>query len=219
MPDSEQHYPFHQPDRDEPERRHHPFDDAQPELVGEEEAPRQRMHQRDHASTPQLPPRRFGYALMIGVVAGLLASVQSIVIAFVNSPTYQQAAAATGQNAINLAFVLLGIACLTWFIAALINVIAGFITGKVSVQRRLGFVTGFVSGVVYYIVAVFLVRYIPAYPGTLAGSGKGGLVGVSGGLLVSLIFLVVVGLIGGAFSLLGAWLATRRHPYYVGYAG
>ncbi|MDQ2717783.1 MAG: hypothetical protein M3Z08_23055 [Chloroflexota bacterium] len=218
MPDSEQHYPFHQPGRDEQERQHHPSNEAQFEPM-EEAVPRQKTHQRDRASMPPLPARRRGYALMIGVVAGLVASIQSIVIAFVNSPTYQQAAGARGQNAINLALVLLGIACLTWFIAALINVIAGFITGKICIQRRLGFVTGFVAGVVYYIVAVFLVRYIPAYPGTLAGSGKGGLVGVTGGIIVSLIFLVVVGLIGGAFSLLGAWLATRRHPYYVGYAG
>ncbi|TMD42781.1 MAG: hypothetical protein E6I90_12375 [Chloroflexi bacterium] len=47
---------------------------------------------------------------------------------------------------------------------------------------------------------------------TTAGSG-----GVVGGLLVSLIFLLVWGIIGGLASLLGAWLATRKHPYYIGY--
>ena len=95
----------------------------------------------------------------------------------------------------------------------LVCFVAGFVTGKVAVLRRMGFLTGFVAGAIIYTLS-FLLNYIPGYPTHLAGSGVHGLVGVGSGILVSLIFLLVWGIIGGFASLAGAWFATRKHPYY-----
>ncbi len=163
----------------------------------------------------QLPHNRFTKALIIGIVAGLLCAILSVVITLINSSTYQTYVTSgtqqTVQNAI--ALTLVGLACLTFGINILICFIAGFITGKVAVLRRMGFLTGFVAGSLIYTLS-FLLNYIPGYPTHLASSGVRGLVGVGSGILVSLIFLLLWGIIGGLASLVGAWLATRKHPYY-----
>ena len=164
---------------------------------------------------PQLPHNRFMKALIIGIVAGLLCAIQSVVITLVNSSTYQAYVTSgtqqTVQNAI--ALTLFGLACLTFGISMLMCFIAGFVTGKVAVLRRMGFLTGFVAGAITYTLS-FLLNYIPGYPTHLASTGVRGLVEVGSGILVSLIFLLVWGVIGGLVSLAGAWLATRKHPYY-----
>jgi hypothetical protein len=165
--------------------------------------------------SPQLPQNRFTKALIVGIVAGLICAIQSVVITLVNSSTYQTYVTSDTQQAVQnaIALTLFGLACLTFSISMLICFIAGFVTGKVAVLRRMGFLTGFVAGVIIYTLS-FLLNYIPGYPTHLAGSDVRGLVGVSSGILVSLIFLLVWGVIGGLASLAGAWLATRKHPYY-----
>ncbi len=146
----------------------------------------------------QLPHNRFTKALIIGIAAGLLCAIQSVVITLVNSSTYQTYVTSgtqqTVQNAI--ALTLFGLACLTFGISMLICFIAGFVTGAIT-----------------YMLS-FLLNYIPGYPTHLASSGVRGLVGVGSGILVSLIFLLLWGVIGGLASFAGAWLATRKHPYY-----
>jgi len=166
-------------------------------------------------ASSQLPHNRITKALIIGVVAGLLCAIQSVVITLLNSSTYQtyetSGTQQTVQNAI--AFTLFGLACLTFGISMLICFLAGFITGKIAVLRRMGFLTGFVAGAITYTLS-FLLNYIPGYPTHLTSAGVHGLVEVGSGILVSLIFLLVWGVIGGLASLVGAWLATRKHPYY-----
>jgi hypothetical protein len=154
-------------------------------------------------------------ALIIGIAAGLLGAIQSVVITLVNSSTYQTYVNSSTQQSVQnaVALTLFGLACLTFVISMSICIIAGFVTGKVAVLRRMGFLTGFVAGAVIYTLS-FLLNYIPGYPTHLASSGVRGLVGVSSGILASLIFLVLWGVIGGLASLAGAWLATRKHPYY-----
>lgn len=172
------------------------------------------MQDADQQYSP-LPHNRVIKALIVGIVAGLLCATQSVVITLVNSSTYQTYVASgtqqTVQNAI--ALTLFGLACLTFGISMLVCFVAGFVTGKVAVLRRMGFLTGFVAGAIIYMLS-FLLNYIPGYPTHLASSGVRGLVGVGGGILASLIFLLVWGVIGGLVSLAGAWLATRKHPYY-----
>ena len=164
---------------------------------------------------PQLPHNRVIKALIIGIAAGILCAIQSVVITLVNSSTYQTYVTSGSQQTVQnaIAFTLFGLACLTFGISMLICFSAGFVTGKVAVLRRLGFLTGFVAGVIIYALS-FLLNYIPGYPTHLASSGVRGLVGVGGGILVSLIFLLMWGVIGGLASLAGAWFATRKHPYY-----
>lgn len=173
---------------------------------------------QDELTTTELPRNRLKNALIAGIIAGVLCSVESIIIAFANTSNYQQAGKfASDKLPVTLALTLVGAACLTFFIGLLICLAAGYITGKVAVQRRLGFLTGFVAGVVTYGIS-FLLNFIPSYPGHLVSSGVAtNAGGVVGGILVALIFFLVWGVIAGLVSLLGTWLATRHHPYYVGY--
>lgn len=201
MRDANQQYPLHQTGGN---GRHQPFDDD----TDDEDIPQESF-------SPQLPQNRFTKALIIGLVAGIICAMQSVIITLVNSSTYQTYVTSgtqqTVQNAI--ALTLFGLACLTFCISMLICCIAGFITGKVAVLRRMGFLTGFVAGALIYALS-FLLNYIPGYPTHLASSGGRGLIGVGSGIVVSLLFLLLWGVIGGFASLAGAWLATRKHPYY-----
>jgi hypothetical protein len=205
MQDADQQYPSQQIGGN---GGHQPVDD-ETELEFDDEDDSQGF------SGPHLPHNRFAKALTIGIVAGLLCAIQSVVITLINSSTYQtyvnSGTQQTVQNAV--ALTLFGLACLTFWISMLICFIAGFVTGKVAVLRRMGFLTGFVAGAITYTLS-FLLNYIPGYPTHLAGTGVRGLVGIGSGILVSLIFLLVWGVIGGLASLAGAWLATRKHPYY-----
>ncbi|HLZ80469.1 MAG TPA: hypothetical protein VKP04_02470 [Ktedonobacteraceae bacterium] len=161
---------------------------------------------------PALPQGRLKNALIAGVIAGILCTAQSIAITLVNASTYQAydtAKQATIKNA--LALTIAGYGALTFIISMLILLVAGFIIGKVSVQRRLGFLTGFVAGSINY-AGSFVTRQIPSYPGNHYVAGV-----ILSDILVSLVFLVIWGIIGGLVSLLGAWIASRRDPYYVGY--
>lgn len=163
----------------------------------------------------QLPHHRVTKALIVGIAAGLLSAMQSVIITLVNSSTYQTYVTSGTQQSVQnaVALTLFGLACLTFGISMLICFVAGFVTGKIAVLRRMGFLTGFVAGAFIYTLS-FLLNYIPGYPTHLASSGVRGIVEVGSGIIVSLIFLLVWGVIGGLASLAGAWLATRKHPYY-----
>ncbi|MDQ6661125.1 MAG: hypothetical protein M3Z24_09190 [Chloroflexota bacterium] len=234
MPDSENQYPYHQGEPDEqPQQQHkhhlHPMEEeeVQPSRREREEEeyverPQRRgIRQREEVITPQLPERRFKNALIAGLIAGIIAAIVSIIIAIANSGAYQQAAdyvakKGGGSVPVDLAFKIAGFAFLSWVIAAIVFVIAGFAVGKISVHRRLGFLAGFVGGIVYYGISV-ITSYIPSYPGNAhtANSMNAGL--VLGGIGVTLLIFAIWGVIGGLFSVLGSWIATRRHPYYIGY--
>jgi MFS family permease len=217
MSGEDQQYPILQPRRRSDNGHPSPYDD-QTGLLQNARRNRQRSIDLDEeAFASQLPPGRFKNALIAGVIAGALCSVESIIIAFANTSTYQQAGKyASDKLPVSLALTIAGMACLSFFIGLLICLVAGYITGRVSVQRSLGFVAGFVAGVVTYGIS-FLLNFIPNYPGHLAGGGSANVGTVVGGIVIILIFFLVWGVIAGLVSLFGAWLATRRHPYYVGY--
>ncbi len=223
MRDAEHEYPLHQSHQHNGNGHHGVLDD-QPEDDGSEaERPLRSgagsLHQREVATTPALPRGRVKNALIIGVIAGILSIAQSIIITLVNAPTYH-AYDVTKDIAVKnaLAFTIFGYAVLTFFITLLICLIAGFIAGKVCIHRRLAFLAGFVAGIIIDATS-FITRYIPQYPGNQQVSG-GSINSASvavGGILIILAFLLVWGIITGLVSLLGAWLATRKHPFYVGY--
>ncbi len=217
MPDAKQEYPFHQPQRRNGNGRHSPHDD-QTEPIKDARRDRQGpMYQDEEVLTSQLPRGRFKNALIAGVIAGALCSAQSIAITLANASTYQAYDTAKQQAMKNaLALTIAGYGALTFIISMLICLIAGYITGRVSVQRSLGFLAGFVAGIVTYGIS-FLLNFIPNYPGHIASSGPANTGIVVGGLVVILIFFLIWGVIAGLVSLFGAWLATRRHPYYAGY--
>lgn len=227
-PEREQEYPFHQPQDTNRHERSHPFDDQTDDDFIEKtqavEPPtmqrtvRQRpVRQREEATTPELPLHRLKNATIAGLIAGVLCSIESIIIAFINTANYQQAASIPAAKLpVSLAFTIVGVACLTYFIGLLICLIAGFVVGKVVVQRRFGFLTGFIAGIVTYGIS-FLLNYIPNYPGHLPGSSTSNAGVVVSGFFVVLIVFLITGIIAGLVSLFGTWFATRQHPYYVGY--
>ncbi len=174
--------------------------------------------QREVAMPQLLPQGRLRNVLLIGVLAGILSIAQSVIITLVNAPTYHAYDAARDQVSKNsLAFTIFGYAALTFFITMLICLLAGYIAGRVCIQRRSGFLAGFVIGIVNY-GASFITRYIPGYPGNQqAAAGSINNAGTTlGGIALFLAFLLVWGLLTGLVSLLGAWIATRRHPFYKG---
>lgn len=219
MRDSEQQYPLHQPRQN---GQHHPFDD---DTIADErgdqgpfQGPRRPgqgpVHQREAAANPQFPRGHFRKALIIGVFAGLIAALQGVIFTLANASLYHTVST-TPQNklTLSLAEAVVGLLCLTLFISLIIYLIAGFITGKVAVDRRMGFLAAFVAAAVAYILG-YIVQQIPGYPGAHATGFSGGLVGLGGGILTSLILLIVAGVIAGLVGFFGAWLATRKHPYY-----
>jgi hypothetical protein len=221
MQESEESYPIHQ-SQDRVEKDHHHSLDDKNESELEKRSipppPASTVRQREQATNLELPRQRLRNALIIGAIAGFFCVAQSILITLSNASTYHAFDTSKDTAVKNaLAFTIFGYAALTFFISLVILCIAGFIAGKIVVQRRLGFLAGFLAGIIVYAIG-FITNYIPNYPGvqhTASSSTGNGI--VMGGLLVSLIFLLVWGIIGGLVSLLGAWLSTRKHPYYTGY--
>ncbi len=214
MQDSEQEYPLRPPSGT---RRQRPLDD---ELLEEEQRPPTKPLPRPRplpraVQETRLPHHRLRTAILAGVIAGVLCIIQSIIITFANASTYTAFEKAT-QTAVKnaLAFTIFGIGLLTFFISMLIILITGFVVGKTTVKRSYGFLAGFIAGILDYALS-FLIQYIPNYPGTAGANGSvGGFGPLVGGIFISIVFLLIWGIVGGLVSLLGAWLATRRHPYY-----
>ncbi|GAC1373858.1 MAG: hypothetical protein NVS2B12_13920 [Ktedonobacteraceae bacterium] len=83
---------------------------------------------------------------------------------------------------------------LTWLVITITSLlVAGFITGKTTVLRKMGFFMGCVAGITLFLAALI------ANPTTITEA---------------LTAFAVFTLIGGLLGLLGAWLATIGHPYY-----
>ena len=216
MRDSEQEYPLHQP-----RRNRGPFDENSSHFE-EQQRPRPRrrlqrpLPEYDVPTAPELPEGRLGKAATIGAIAGVLCTLVNVIVVLVNASTYRRYNPNLHDPANNaLSFAIFGYWVLYSLISLLICFIVGIITGRVAVERRLGFATGFIAGVIYY-VAIFLITYIPGYPDHYVTTTPVSAGAVTGGIIFSIILLIVYGVIGGLLGRLGAGLATRKHPYYVG---
>ena len=164
MQDSEEGYPLHQP-QDRVKKGHQlPFDNKGEPVLEKKYTPPSPVgpvHQRERVITPVLPPHRFRNALIIGVIAGVFCVAQSIVITLSNTSTYHAYDIAKDTAVKSaLAFTIFGYAVLTFFISMVILCIAGFIAGKVVIQRRLGFLAGFLAGIITYAFS-FITNYHP----------------------------------------------------------
>ncbi len=221
MRDQDQQYPYprHQPGRSEKDH-HDPFaSDTQSE--GELEEGRSPAHQRDKATTPMLPRRHVRNSLIIGAIVGLLVALQGAMLVLLNASIYREAGKYLknpGAMPSNVALAVFGITVLSIAIGTILYFIGGLIIGRVAIHRRWAFIGGFVGGVVSWLVSAGL-KWLPSYPDAGNTGFGGGALGLGAGLVAALIGIIILGVLSGAFSLLGAWLATRRHPYYVGYAG
>jgi len=218
MRDPDQNYPKHQTGRGEHEH-HDPFAIQE---EGELEEPKHRdrgLHQREEATTPQLPPGHARKAMITGVALGALVSLQGVIITLQNADVYKQAAkeAPTGMSA-NVAFHILGLFLLGLLISTIIYFLGGLVIGKISVHRRWAFIGGFIGGLVSSLVGAIL-KQIPSYPNAGNTGFSGGMLGLGGGLVALLISVILLCMLAGLTALLGGWLMTRHHPYYVGYYG
>src|SRR5579884_2801388 len=188
MRDSEEEDPLHQPRRN---RYRGPFDENSPDF---EEQPRSRPRRRlqrplpeyDVPDTSELPEGRLGKALEIGVIAGVLCTLVNVIVVLVNASTYQEYNPALHGALKNLSFTIFGYWVMYSSISLLICFIAGIITGRVAVERRLGFLAGFIAGVIYY-AAIFLITYIPGYPDHYVTTTPVSAGAVTGGIILSII--------------------------------
>jgi hypothetical protein len=165
-------------------------------------------------NVPALPQKGFQHAMMTGAVGGILGVLLNVAITLLNSPTFQRANSEGANLTYNTALALAGLACLNFFVSLLICFFVGFIVGRIAVRRRLGFYAGMLAGAIMYLAA-FFTRYVPNYPGNLATNAPVSVGLFTGGVVVSLVFLLIWAIIGGAVSLWGAWTATRKHAYYL----
>lgn len=219
MRDEEQEYPKHQPGRGE-HNHHDPFEASVQEEGELEDSPRRRpVHQREAATTPELPRHHARRALITGIVLGILVSLQGVILTLLNAGVYKEAAKyLTNNMPLSLASTLIGIFALGLGISILIYLLGGLVIGRISVHRRWSFIGGFIGGVVSSAIGALL-KLIPSYPNAGNTGVSGGLLGFGGGLAALLISAIILGVLAGLVCLLGGWLMTRHHPYYVGYAG
>lgn len=156
---------------------------------------------------------KLAYALLGGIAAGIISILFNTAIAFLNTPTFQRAATEGNNLQQGTAYALVGLQCLNFFIILLTCFIGGYVIGKMTTQRRLGLYTGALAGIITY-VGSFLVRYIPNYPGNLAGGTTSPAL-AAGGILLSLVFLLIWAGLGGLLGFWGASAATRKRPTYM----
>ena len=147
------------------------------------------------------PPRELVYVLIFGVAAGVLSVILNISITLSNLPTFQLVASEGDRVSYNTALAVVGLQCLNFFVTLFICLVGGYLVGRFTVQRRLGFYTGMLAGIIIYLSS-FLINFIPNYPGKFTPD-----------IVTAIVFLFIWSFIGGMASLLGAWLATRRNSY------
>ncbi len=221
MAHSDSEYPLHQP---QGRKRREPFD-AETEIDDFESehgagSPRRSrfqthapFHQRNAPYTPQLPPWRTRNTLIIGFITGIIVALQGIIVTLLNAPIYNSVKhVPQGQMTLNQLGTLVGLFCLTSFISLLFYFIAGFITGKVAVDRRLGFLAGFLAGIVASVIN-YLIHQVPQYPDATTPGFNGGAGGIVSGFLGALVLLAVTALVAAAVSYLGARIAQSRILY------
>jgi hypothetical protein len=190
MQNSEKHYP----DR----RAHHAHDDEEIDSY-----------------TDEIPTGGTLKALLIGLIAGIVSALVNVIMTFLGSSLYQQVAGEPRHTSPTSAdYIVAVLSCLSFFIGLLICFLAGFSAGKRVVLRKFGFYAGALAGIIIYLY-IFLERYIPNYPGNMASQGPTNAAALTGGLIVSLIFLLIWIFVGGLIGLWGAARATRKHPYYL----
>lgn len=167
----------------------------------------------EQAEEYTLPANRLMTTLVISVISGIIIIGFNIGFYLLNGSTFDTIAKAGNKVSDDVALNGLGLQCLNYSISLILCMIAGYVLGRIVVQRRLGFLLGVIAGLIGYIVSI-ATNYIPNFPGRQTTSPVASANSPIGIVAVLIVGLAMWTLIFGLFSLLGAWIATRRHPYY-----
>lgn len=167
----------------------------------------------DEPAEIRLPSHGVLYALIIGVLGGLIAAFLHIMITFINAPLYNEATRLADKMSSSMAGTIAGLGCLNVFIDLALSFTIGYVMARIVVLRRYGALAGAFFGATTYLSG-FIVQYLPNYPGKIVSntSPSSGL--VFAGILTSIVILLVYSAMAALMALWGAWSATRKHPYY-----
>jgi len=195
MQDSEKDYPS-QPIPSRP-TAHHSADDASLEADDSEYEP----------AEIQLPSHGLLYAVIVGVLGGLIAASIPVAITFMNASLYYQASRLGEKMSYNLAVTLTGLACLGTFIDLLLSFAVGYIVGRIAVLRRRGFLAGALVGAITYL-GYTITLYLPNYPGKIASTTPPSSGTILPGILTTIVIFLIYSAIAALIALWGAWTAT-----------
>ncbi|WP_052890916.1 YrzE family protein [Thermogemmatispora carboxidivorans] len=159
----------------------------------------------------RLPERGTRYALISGLLMGVLVALVTIVLVLVNAGLFNEAHRQVMRDAltVRVALLLAAIYGITWLVALIVAFIGGLILGRIAVRRRLGFLAGGVGGIVYSLL-LWPTSFIPAYPGNLTGTATLD----AGTAVLEVLWCLLWGLGGALVCLAGTWVASARHPHY-----
>jgi hypothetical protein len=154
--------------------------------------------------------RDFSSTVIVGITAGVLSALFTILIILLNAATFQAATQQIAQDRLTVktALALAGWELLTIILSLVVSLVVGWIVGKIAVRRWLGFLAGALVGTTYALLTL-LVSLFPNYPGNL------GVISAqvsARSLAISFLLFCLWGISGGLLSLLGAWVATVRRP-------
>jgi hypothetical protein len=211
-----------------PDATNEPADPQGLEPIGHDEPPGTRKDEPPVGGTPSplprsgpraqqhalLPQRGVYYAVTAGVIAGVVTALLTMVVTLVFAGTFHAASQqiAVDKLTVKTALALAGLELLNFTLSLLVGFFVGFILGRIAVRRRLGFLAGALAGATFYLI-IFLVSLFPGYPGNLTTKGAPM---TTGNLVISFLLLCLWGIGGGLVSLFGTWVATVKHPYYLG---
>lgn len=159
----------------------------------------------------RLPERGVRYALISGLLMGVLVALITVVLILVNAGLFNEAHRQVMRDAltVRVALLLAAIYGITWLVALIVAFIGGLILGRIAVRRRLGFLAGAVGGIVYSLL-LWPTSFIPAYPGNLTGTATLD----AGTAILEVLWCLLWGLGGALVCLAGTWVASARHPHY-----
>ena len=166
----------------------------------------------DQDDAPALPRHKTGPAILTGVIGGVVSALFPLAITLANAGLYQEAVREGNNMTVAVASTITGLSCLNSFVAMIIAGLVGFIAGKIAVRRMLAFYAGAIVGALYFILPTFL-QYIPGVPGHVMDST--GTSFTIAGIGLDLVVLVIFALLGALLALLGGYVATSKHPYYL----
>src|SRR5947209_18951957 len=100
------------------------------------------MKNNSSAQQPAAPSRGPLYTLIFGAAAGVLSVILNITITLANLPLFQQVVREGDKVSYNTALAVAGLQCLNFFVTLFICLAAGYLVGRFTMQRRLGFYAG-----------------------------------------------------------------------------